>query len=208
MAVAGSDVVKGDISLNQMISASPVAAVITDPNLPDNPIITCNEAFEILTGYCEDEILGRNCRFLAGRDTEPGLTEKIKAGVRDRRPVLVEILNYKKDGTPFRNAVLVAPIFDDAGNLAYFLGSQMEVGVDPQTSPSQRSSTAKEQVAQLSLRQRQVLITMAAGKLNKQIAHELGISERTVKMHRAAVLEALNVKSSADAIRIAVQAGY
>ena len=124
--------------------------------------------------------------------------------------MLVEILNYKKNGTPFRNAVLVAPIFDANGELEYFLGSQMEVqsGNPDADGTISRRARARERVDALSPRQRQVLIEMAAGKLSKQIAHGIGISERTVKMHRAAILSALGVNSSADAIRIAVEAGY
>lgn len=196
--------------LSSMIANSAVAAVISNPRLPDNPIVECNAAFEALTGYSRDEIIGRNCRFLAGPQTEPGLTAQIVEAVRERRPVLVEILNYKKNGTPFRNAVLVAPIFDAKGELEYFLGSQMEVqsgDADPDGTNSRRTR-ARERVDALSPRQRQVLIEMAAGKLSKQIAHGIGISERTVKMHRAAILSALGVNSSADAIRIAVEAGY
>ena len=191
-----------------MIDNSAVAAVISNPRLPDNPIIECNAAFETLTGYARDEIIGRNCRFLAGLQTEPGLTAEIVTAVREKRPVLVEILNYKKDGTPFRNAVLVAPIFDQDGELEYFLGSQMEIMSPGTDTAPERRARARERIDALSRRQREVLIEMAAGRLNKQIAYALGITERTVKMHRAAVLMALGVPSSTDAIRIAVEAGY
>lgn len=196
------------MSLSAMIDNSAVAAVISNPRLPDNPIIECNAAFEELTGYRREEIVGRNCRFLAGPQTEPGLTAQIVAAVQDRRPVLVEILNYKKDGTPFRNAVLVAPIFDAKGELEYFLGSQMEVRSAGISDVSERRAQARARIDALSRRQREVLIEMAAGKLNKQIAFALSITERTVKMHRAAVLGALGVQSSTDAIRLAVEAGY
>ncbi|NBU85290.1 MAG: PAS domain-containing protein, partial [Sphingomonadaceae bacterium] len=101
--------------LDSLIANSPVASVISNPRLQDNPIIACNQAFKDLTGYDDDEIIGRNCRFLSGAETEPWLSDTIRDGVREKRPVLVEILNYKKDGTPFRNALLVAPIFDTAG---------------------------------------------------------------------------------------------
>ena len=196
------------MSLSTMIDNSAVAAVISNPRLPDNPIVECNAAFVELTGYARDEIIGRNCRFLAGPETEPGLTAQIVEAVREKRPVLVEILNYKKDGTPFRNAVLVAPIFDERGELEYFLGSQMEIRSAEQGASIDRRAEARARIDALSPRQREVLIEMAAGKLNKQIAWSLGISERTVKMHRAAVMDALGVNSSTDAIRIAVEAGY
>ncbi|HAU22366.1 MAG TPA: histidine kinase, partial [Erythrobacter sp.] len=113
-----------------MVEASPIASVLSDPRLPDNPIVAVNAAFLELTGYSADEILGRNCRFLAGKATEPWLSEKIREGVKEHKPVLVEILNYKKGGQPFRNAVLVAPIYDDRDELLYFLGSQVEIKED------------------------------------------------------------------------------
>jgi PAS domain S-box-containing protein len=192
----------------EMIGSSPVAAVVSDPRLPDNPIVECNDAFMALTGYSRDEIIGRNCRFLAGLDTEPWLTEALRAGIRNRQPVMAEILNYRKDGSPFRNALMIAPIFDASGDLEYFLGSQMEVAdeVAKATEDRRKSSTAK--VEALTRRQRQILISMAGGKLNKQIAYELSLSERTVKMHRSAVFKALDVRTSAEAIRIAIEAGF
>ena len=120
--------------VRHLIEHSPIASVVSNPRLPDNPLVAVNRPFIELTGYGPEEILGRNCRFLAGDGTEPWLTETIREGVRERKPVLVEILNYKKSGEPFRNAVLVAPIFGDDDELEYFLGSQVEdplVVLDP-----------------------------------------------------------------------------
>lgn len=117
----------GNSTISHMIGASPMAAVVCDPRSPDNPILDCNEAFEALTGYTRAEIVGRNCRFLSGPGTEPALIETLRAAIRAAQPTLVEILNYKKDGTPFRNAVMIAPMFDATGKLEFFLGSQMEI---------------------------------------------------------------------------------
>ena len=196
------------MSLISMIATSPIAAVISNPRLPDNPIVECNDAFVALTGYQSSEIIGHNCRFLTGAGTEPWLKEMLRNGIRRRQPVMVEILNYKKDGTPFRNAVMVAPIFDAAGELEYFLGSQVEIADDIARANDERREAAHDRIAALSRRQREVLLELAAGKLNKQIAFELGLSERTVKMHRAAVFKSLGVRTSADAIRLAIEAGY
>ena len=192
----------------EMIQSSPIAAVVSNPRLPDNPIVACNAAFSELTGYQPDEIIGRNCRFLKGENTEPWLTDALRAGIRNRQPVLAEILNYKKDGTPFRNAVMIAPIFDAAGEIEYFLGSQVEINEEAARANQSRRDQALSQVDNLSRRQREILLHMAAGKLNKQIAYELGLSERTVKMHKSAVLSALGVRTTADAIRIAIEAGF
>lgn len=195
------------MAISDMIEASPTAAVISNPRLPDNPIIACNDAFIRLTGYGREEIVGKNCRFLSGPDTEPWLIDTLRAGIRNRQPVMVEILNYRKDGSRFRNAVMVAPIFDAAGDLEYFLGSQMEVVEDVERAGLERRRSATSRIASLSRRQREILQLMAAGKLNKQIAHMLDLSERTIKMHRAALFKALGVRTSADAIRVAVEAG-
>lgn len=193
--------------VNGLIEHSPIASVVSDPRLPDNPIVAVNKAFRDLTGYDEEEILGRNCRFLAGRGTEPWLTETIREGVREKKPVLVEILNYKKDGTPFRNAVLVAPIYDDEEELLYFLGSQVEMEEESTGPSTKRRIEAAEMIKTLSPRQRQVTEMVAAGLRNKQIAYELGLSEKTVKMHRGLTMEKLGLKTSADLVRVAVEAG-
>lgn len=206
-AVRGYDLDADGESLLASIRISPIAAVISDPRLPLNPIVAVNDAFCQLTGYPVDEIVGRNCKFLAGPATEPWLTERISAGVRERRPVLVEILNYKRDQTPFRNAVLVAPVFDSNGELEYFLGSQVELPDDAVGPLSARHAHAVAVVKTLSPRQREVLQRIAAGYRSKQIAWQLSLSEKTVKMHRSLLFQKLGTANIADAIRIAVEAG-
>jgi DNA-binding NarL/FixJ family response regulator len=98
---------------------------------------------------------------------------------------------------------MVAPLFDASGNLQYFLGSQMAIDG---TSGS-RLERARDLMESLSPRQRQILEALARGQLNKQIAFDLQLTERTIKMHRAAMLRALDVRTAAEAIRIAVEAG-
>lgn len=196
------------MTLSTMIQTSAVAAVISNPRLADNPIIDCNDAFVQLTGYERDEIIGRNCRFLRGADTEDALSAELRAGIAAQRPTMVEILNYKKDGTRFRNAVLVAPIFGATGELEYFLGSQVEVAGDEAAAGDSRRKAAADRIASLTPRQREIVVHIAAGKLNKQIAYELGLNERTVKMHRSTVIRVLGLRTTADIIRLAIEAGY
>ncbi len=188
------------------IQLSAIATVITDPTRADNPIIAVNAAFERLTGYGREESVGRNCRFLRGPDTEPDATAALRDAVAEARPTLVELLNYRRDGSRFRNAVMIAPLFDEDGAPLLFIGSQMEVPERRDAANGLREA-ARLRLETVTGRQRQVLELMARGLLNKQIAHELGISEKTVKMHRAALLAGLGAKSSADAIRLAVEAG-
>lgn len=188
---------------DSLIADSTIAAVVSDPRQPDNPIVACNYAFMLLTGYGREEIVGRNCRFLRGERTEPEQTAKLRQAVAERRPAMVELINYRKDGSAFRNAVMIAPLFDDEGELLYFLGSQM--AIDDQAEERRRRAIAS--IEALTPRQHQLLAALTKGKLNKQIAFELGLTERTVKMHRAATLRSLGVRTVADAIRIGIEAG-
>lgn len=190
-----------------LVTDSPIASVISDPRLPDNPIIACNKPFCDLTGYPSEDVVGRNCRFLSGPGTEPWLSQEIRRGVREHTPVLVEILNYKRNGQPFRNAVLVAPLYDDADKLLYFLGSQVEIDAGAATPTSMRRIRAAQMVKSLSPRQGQILKLVASGRLNKQIAADLQVAEKTVKMHRAILMKRLCLHTSADLIRLAVEAG-
>ncbi len=189
------------------VGAAPIAMVVSNPRLPDNPIEVANAAFCALTGYSESEVVGRNCRFLTGKLTQQAVTEQIRASIRAQRPVLADILNFRRDGSVFRNGVMITPLFDGDGNLEWFLGSQVELGEVVADPLSQRRTQAMLKVAALPPRQREVLEHLAQGLLNKQIAWELKISEKTVKMHRALMLDRLGVSTTAEAIRIAVEAG-
>ena len=189
------------------VGVSPIAMVVSNPRLPDNPLEVVNSAFCDLTGYAESDVVGRNCRFLAGESTEPWVTRQIRDAIRDRQPILADILNYRRDGTAFRNGVMITPLFDPEGGLAWFLGSQVDLGAPSEDRLSGRQARAAGLVTDLPPRQHQVLELMARGLLNKQIAWELKISEKTVKMHRALLLERLGVSTTAEAIRIAVEAG-
>jgi PAS domain S-box-containing protein len=199
---------KLDLSIEKSVAASPLAMVITNPRRPDNPIELANQAFSTLTGYSEQEIVGRNCRFLAGTDSEPSVQAEIRSAIANQRATLVDILNYRSDGSPFRNGVMIAPLFNDEGELVYFLGSQVDLGGNDVIALSARRSRASALVDSLPKRQREVLKGMASGLLNKQIAYDLGIAEKTVKMHRVLLLERLGGVTSAEAIRIAVEAGF
>jgi len=209
--VLGYDAPVSDVGdqdrLIESIGLSPLALVLTNPRKPDNPLEVVNAAFCELTGYSEAEVIGFNCRLLAGPETSVEATDTLRTGVWSQRPVLVDILNYRSNGTPFRNGVMITPLFGEDGKLEWFLGSQVDLGIGNGPALALRQSSAAERVAELPPRQREVLQGMARGLLNKQIAWELKISEKTVKMHRALLIERLNVATSAEAIRIAVEAG-
>jgi PAS domain S-box-containing protein len=101
--------------------------VITDPRVPDNPIVLANHSFLKLSGYRADEVIGRNCRFLQGPDTHPLAVAEIRAAIAEQRDVTVEMLNYKRSGETFWTQLHLSPIHDDEGRLIYFFGSQQDV---------------------------------------------------------------------------------
>jgi PAS domain S-box-containing protein len=189
------------------IRHSPIATVVSDPRQADNPLVAVNETFCALTGYKESEILGKNCRFLRGPDTETPQTDKLRHAIHDRRSALAELVNYRKDGSPFRNAVMIAPLFDESGRIEYFVGSQIEVLPDEESIALIRQQQAAQIVDRLSPRQREILQQMAQGFRTKQIAHMLSLSEKTVQMHRMLMFKKLSTSNAADAVRIAVEAG-
>ncbi len=191
----------------ESIQHSPIATVVSDPKLADNPIVAVNAAFLELTGYAEDEVIGRNCRFLRGPDTENSQTAKLREAIFERRPTLAELINYRKDGSRFRNAVMVAPLYDDDGVVEYFVGSQIAVKANEESIATVRQEQSAAIVERLSPRQREILQQMAQGFRTKQIAYKLSLSEKTVQMHRMLLFKKLETSNAADAVRIAVEAG-
>ncbi|MFL6008363.1 MAG: SpoIIE family protein phosphatase [Rubrobacteraceae bacterium] len=113
--------------LDRAVAASSNGIVITDPNLPDNPIVYVNPAFEKTTGYTMEEAIGRNCRFLQGEDRDQPAIEELRACIREGQECRVVLRNYRRDGTRFWNELYVSPVHDDAGNLTNFVGVQNDV---------------------------------------------------------------------------------
>lgn len=98
----------------------------SDPRQIDLPIVYANDAFCKMTGYELAEIAGKNCRFLQGPDTDPEAVDLIRSAINGRRAIGIDILNYRKDGTTFWNALFVSPVFNEAGELLYFFSSQFD----------------------------------------------------------------------------------
>jgi PAS domain S-box-containing protein len=100
---------------------------VTDPRLPDNPIVLANQAFLDLSGYSAEEVVGRNCRFLQGPRTDPAQVAKLRDAIAAEQEATIELLNYRKDGTSFWNELFISPVHDDAGRLLYFFSSQKDI---------------------------------------------------------------------------------
>ena len=108
--------------LTTSISHLGSGVVVTDPRMPDNPIIFANPGFSAITGYQPEEVLGRNCRFLQGPDSEAAVIKDIHNAIANQRPVDRTLLNYRKDGSPFWNELTIRPVFDQDGSLMNFVG--------------------------------------------------------------------------------------
>ncbi|KAK8448565.1 hypothetical protein SEVIR_7G051600v4 [Setaria viridis] len=100
--------------------------VITDPRLPDNPIIFASDSFLELTEYTREEILGRNCRFLQGPETDMSTVDKIREAIREQKEITVQLINYTKSGKKFWNLFHLQPMRDQKGELQYFIGVQLD----------------------------------------------------------------------------------
>jgi PAS domain S-box-containing protein len=112
------------------MEVSPVAMVVADPSLPDIPLIYVNEAFARLTGFAAVEVLGRNCRFMQGPLTEAADVGALRDAIVRRERIEIDLLNHRRDGTPFWNRLAIAPVPGDDGAVRYFVASQMDVTIE------------------------------------------------------------------------------
>jgi len=116
-----------DFSFIKALQTAQQNFVVTDPSLPDNPIVYATQGFLNLTGYTLDQVLGRNCRFLQGPATDPKAVEKIRKSIEDGTDMSVCLLNYRVDGTTFWNQFFIAALRDAEGNITNYVGVQCKV---------------------------------------------------------------------------------
>jgi PAS domain S-box-containing protein len=113
--------------LGSAVEASSNGLIIADPNLPDTPIIYVNPAFERITGYSADEVLGYNCRFLQGTDKDQPDLEELRSAIREGRECRAVLRNYRKDGAQFWNELYISPVYGEGGRLESFVGVQNDI---------------------------------------------------------------------------------
>nr|AML79129.1 putative LOV domain-containing protein [Strobilanthes dyeriana] len=113
-------------SLHKSLGRIKQSFVLTDALLPDMPIVYASEAFLKLTGYARQEVLGQNCRFLSGVDTDLGTRFQIRESIRTQQACTVPVLNYRKDGTSFWNFLHISPVRSASGKVAFFVGIQIK----------------------------------------------------------------------------------
>ena len=123
-------------------SGAQVAMVVCDPHLEDSPIIYVNQAFTRQTGYTRHAAIGRNCRFLQGEGTSKASVDRLRESIQTQTPDAVDILNYRANGEPFMNRLVVAPITDNKGNLRYYVGIQKEL--EPQHRDEDTETTNRQ----------------------------------------------------------------
>jgi PAS domain S-box-containing protein len=178
------------------IEMTRMSMAVADPNKPDNPIVFANKAFLDLCGYEHDEVIGRNCRFLQGPATDPAAVRQMREAIAAQRAVSVELLNYKKDGTPFWNALFIGPVFDKQEKLLYWFSSQLDV------TPRRASEEALRQAQKMD----------AVGQLAAGLGHDLNnlltviIGNAEIAANRAARVGGdAALKSALDGISQAAQ---
>jgi len=113
--------------LGRAVDASNVPMVLVDARRHDEPIVMCNPAFAAFTGYAEDEVVGRNCRFLQGEDRDQPGRRQLAEAVREEREARVVLRNYRRDGTLFYNELNVAPVRDKKGSVTHFVGVMRDI---------------------------------------------------------------------------------
>lgn len=114
--------------LEAMLDGSKVGTIVTDPSQHDNPIIYTNKTFIEMTGYTQEEVIGRNCRFLQGPGTTKEDIQKMKEAIADEKEVILTLQNYRKDGSPFWNRLAIEPVRIE--DKLYFIGTQTDITLE------------------------------------------------------------------------------
>ena len=128
---------------DRAFSSSTQGIVISDATQPELPIVYCNPAFERMTGYASDEVLGRNCRFLQSDDRNQSGIEAIRTAIADGREVTTVLRNYRKDGSAFWNEVCISPVRDENGHVTHLIGIQNDISKRKQAEEALRDSEEK-----------------------------------------------------------------
>jgi PAS domain S-box-containing protein len=136
---------------DRAMAATSTGIVIADATNPEHPIIYCNPAFEKMTGYKRREIIGKNCRFLQGSDTDSAALNIIRQALKTESECQVTLKNYRKDGTAFWNSLSISPVRDRTGKLTHFIGVQRDITDSKQAEEAlQQSETqSREQAVKL-----------------------------------------------------------
>lgn len=183
--------------------------LITDPNQRDNPIVFVNDAFLSLTGYDREDIIGKNCRFLQGSETSSESVDNIRSSIAANRDVAVEILNYRKDGSTFWNALFISPVIDEGGKLLYFFASQLDVTDKKQAEIELNSQRDRFEIA-VKERTRELETalhtqTMLLHEVDHRVKNNLQLVNSLVSMQLRSISDA-TVRASLQSLRERIEA--
>lgn len=152
--------------------------VISDAKAPDTPIIFASEGFYELTGYGPSEVLGKNCRFLQGVDTNQETVKRMSIALKRKEGVVANLLNYKKDGTPFWNMLVISCVRDQMGDVQYFVGVQLDIS--ERSRPPRRARVSRHEDAHVPIdRTRPAQLVSTEVDPNRTIQ----FSENAAKVH-------------------------
>ncbi|NET88152.1 MAG: PAS domain S-box protein [Kamptonema sp. SIO1D9] len=132
--------------LERAIAASTNGIVISDATQENNPLIYVNPYFEQLTGYISSEVIGKNCKFLQGSDTDLQQIEKVRAAIKKSKDCCVILKNYRQDGTSFWNELRISPVYNEQNELINFIGIQNDVTDRIETENNLREMLEREQL--------------------------------------------------------------
>ncbi len=113
--------------LTKILDSCVNGVTLADPDLEDMPLVYVNKAFETVTGYSQEETIGKNCRFLQGTDCDQEDLPRLREAIKNHQPVEVTLRNYRKNGELFYNHLALTPLFDSNGKLLYYLGVQYDI---------------------------------------------------------------------------------
>ncbi|MCH9639958.1 MAG: PAS domain-containing protein [Betaproteobacteria bacterium] len=113
--------------LAEILDSCVNGVTLADPDQKDLPLVYANKAFESITGYSQEDTIGRNCRFLQGTDHDQEGVKQLREAIKNKEPIVVTLRNYRKNGELFYNHLSMTPLFDSNGDILYFLGVQYEI---------------------------------------------------------------------------------
>ena len=119
--------------LTQILDACVNGVTLSDPDLPDSPLVYVNRVFEEMSGYTQDEMIGRNCRFLQGEDREQPALQTLREAIRQHQACTVTLRNYRKNGELFLNKLSIRPLVDRENRVIYYLGIQYDLSRQPES---------------------------------------------------------------------------
>ena len=175
------------------VRATSMAMIVTDPRQPDNPIVFANAAFYQLTGYGREEVLGRNCRFLQGPDTDRASVRAIRAAVDARQDIAVDILNHRKGGEPFWNGLFISPVTNASGEVQFFFASQLDVTdrIEAQRAVASQQEWLEREVARRTDELREALAaqTMLVHEVDHRVKNNIQMITALLSMQTRSIVD-------------------